>query len=172
MATNTDKLMKIANTVANTAITIEKKVFYFLLIAIVCASTIAWHWLDFTALLSIGSFVKIILLCLPILLWFSLWRLVKQLTQLPENLVELSSAGEQSLSLVSNLNTEKNSQKSLISNLFSLIKTIREPEIFENIVLCTKGLVLLTNPLSFVALLASAFLIIIFIFVALSFAIF
>ncbi len=173
MSVNTEKLMRVANTIAAIATGLEKKIFYFLLVGITSSVTIAWYWVDFNAL-SFGTGLKILLLSLPVLIWFLLWNLIKQLTELPQNLSELKEVGEQSISLISNLNQtqEKTPKKSIISGLFRLIKTIREPEIFESILVCTKGLTLLVNPISFVALILSTISIIILTFIALGFAIF
>lgn len=173
MDMGTEKLMRVANTIAAIAISIEKKVFYFLIIGIASIATIAWHWIDFSTL-SFGLALKILMLSLPVLFWFLLWNLVKQLTELPQNLVELKEVGAESLSLVSNLNQtqKKTPKKSVIASLFRLVKTIREPEIFERIFVCAKGLTLLVNPISFIALILSALAIIIFIFIALGVTIF
>ena len=141
------------------------------MIAIFACCFIAWHWVDFQGF-SITNLLKALFLSLPILLWLSLWSLIKELTQLPDNLTEIKQVGEESLALVAGIQEKETSKKSLFGSLFRLIQTIRDPEIFTTILSCVKGLTLLTNPLSFIALILSVILIVIFILTAIGLAIF
>ena len=165
------KLLTIAKKIASIAHSMETKVCYFLCTSTLAACFIAWHWLDFNHI-SFGFIAKSLLLFIPILFWLLLWLLLKQLTGLPEQVMELKSLAKNSMTTVADIKQGTASKKNIFSNLFKLAMTLREPEVLETILLCTKGTGLIINPLALLTLfiaaifmigfIVSAFLMIIF----------
>ena len=166
-----NSLQNIAQKIAHIATSLETKVFYFLCCAVVAASFLAWLWLDFSQFGFLFS-VKVFLLTVPILCWFLFWLLLKQLIGLPEQVLELKDLGQNSINTIANIQQGTANKKNIFSNLFQLITTLREPEILETLLLCTKGIGWIINPLAWLVLLLSALFLFSYIFIAIILLIF
>ena len=160
-----NKLQNIASKIANIATGLETKVFYFLSVATLSTILVTWQWLDFSPI-GFVLILKTVLLALPVLCWFLFWLLIKELTGLPEQVSELKNLGQTSINTIANIRQGTAKKKSIFGHLFQLISTLREPEILETLLLCSKGAGWLINPFTWFALLFSALVIFGYILVA------
>ncbi len=166
------EILDIASSISHLASSIERKVFYVLLIGIFSTITIAWQWLDFSHL-SPWSAIKASILLLPIILWFTFWQVVQQLTTLPEALEDIKETSSDSIQLFNSFSPNSpSSPKNIFSRVFRLIKTLRDPEIIQSVLACVKGLTLLMNPLLLFTLFLSFCAIFLFVIIALLILIF
>jgi len=166
-----NKLHNIAQKIASIATSIETKVFYFLGFAVFAASFLAWQWFDFNQF-NFVFFIKAFLLIIPILCWFLFWLLLKQLIGLPEQVAELKNLGKNSINTIANIQQGTANRKSILSHLFQLITTLREPEILDTLLLCSKGIAWIINPLAWFVLLLSALFLFSYIFITIILLIF
>ena len=168
---DTDKLLELANNIADIASNIEKKVLYFLVISTLSVSFIGWLWLDFSSV-NFVLLMKLIFLSIPLFFWFLLWNLIKQLMTLPEKVAELKTLGKESLTLTKEFQQGKAKKRNIFFTLSNLINTLREPEILGTLYTCIKGISLLINPLALAAIFISGFIMLFYIFAMIIFAIF
>lgn len=148
MALNTD-LQPLLTTVANIAASMQKTVFYWLLLGLVSVALLAWQWLDFTSNI-VWLTVQALVLIVPLLVWFFFYTVISQLTELPELVQQTKADG---LALLAGVKQAKQSKQpkaqptGMFGRLWQLIKLLRHGDNVFVIIEAVKGVALLVNPL-------------------------
>ena len=170
----TKEISELIDSIANQANSIRRKAFFYLAFGITSAFFIGWHWVNMDQQ-TVWIVVKVIILALPILIWFLFCHVTKQLIELPQAFEMLEEAGQEGIALIQGLShssNTKNQSKAGMSKIFQLVKMLRNPEIFEFVIDSVKGIAILMNPLLLFALLASSVVIFLYALIALFLLIF